>query len=189
MSTFAISCIETASCLIQVDTKSRVGKYRIFERLYLVSNTGIVPFGGRERDLTTLQRSLEDNKSPSRLLITAPLGRGKSALLVRWTEALRISQKQPSDWELVFVPISQRFGTNRPAVFLRLLAMQLAEIADTPLETPPFDPEDYYSERAATLLHKLRATDRRVLVIIDGIDEALDEQLSPAFFPEFHAII
>lgn len=43
-----------------------------------------VPFGGREEELTILNRWLFSEKSPPYLLLTAPAGRGKSALLVRW---------------------------------------------------------------------------------------------------------
>ena len=162
--------------------KEPSGQIQNFRDLYLVSNTGVVPFGGRERDLTTLQRWLEDDQSPSRLLITAPLGRGKSALLVRWTEALRVSQRSMAG-KLLSSQSAKGSALIDLRSFFGFLAMQLAAIADSPLEPPSFDPEAYYLERAATLLHELQATNRRVLVVIDGIDEALDEQFSAAFFP------
>jgi len=48
-----------------------------------------VPFGGRQADLQTLDGWLDDPDAPPYLLLTAPAGRGKSALLVRWLERRR----------------------------------------------------------------------------------------------------
>ena len=57
---------------------------KAFTDEYLYSETGPVPFGGRETELRVLDEWLADPQGPPRMLITAPAGRGKSALLVRW---------------------------------------------------------------------------------------------------------
>src|SRR2546421_715640 len=63
------------------------------------------------------------------LLVTAPAGRGKSALLVHWMKSLRELGIVAADrWQLAFMPISIRLGTNRPDVFFEGLARRLAEI-------------------------------------------------------------
>src|SRR5262245_61635702 len=58
-----------------------------------------VPFGGRAAALSRLSAWLDDPEAPY-LLLTAPAGRGKSALLVRWCADL-LSRK---DLALVFLP-------------------------------------------------------------------------------------
>ena len=96
---------------------------------YLKAETGPVPFGGRGSELAALDTWLDDPQAPPRCLVTAPAGRGKSALLVRWAERLqqRGLLQAPGaivldGWNLVFVPISIRFGTNAQEVFYHALA-------------------------------------------------------------------
>jgi hypothetical protein len=55
---------------------------REFFRLYLGTDQAPKPFGGRDRQLLSLDDWL-DSKDSDRLLIVAPAGRGKSMLLVR----------------------------------------------------------------------------------------------------------
>jgi hypothetical protein len=66
-----------------------------------------------------------DESAPNRLLLTAAAGRGKSALLVHWIASLRARGLLTGDhgkvWHVIFVPISMRFGTNRPSVFYQAL--------------------------------------------------------------------
>jgi hypothetical protein len=64
---------------------------RAFLDEYLVSETGEVAFGGRDGELRYLDDWLFDPKAASRMLVAAPAGRGKSALLVHWMESLRKS--------------------------------------------------------------------------------------------------
>ena len=88
-------------------------KIEAFFSEYLLSEIAPVPFGGRNAELSLLDAWLHEEKAPSRFLITAPAGRGKSALLVRWLEQLRSQAKIGKDgWAAVFIPVSIRFGLN-----------------------------------------------------------------------------
>jgi hypothetical protein len=62
---------------------------------YLVSETGEVPFGGRDSELARLDDWLFDPNAAPRMLVTAPVGRGKSALLVHWMKSLCNSPASP----------------------------------------------------------------------------------------------
>jgi hypothetical protein len=87
------------------------GKIQAFLEEYLVTEggTGIVPFAGRDEELDHLDRWLDNAGAPSRFLLTAPAGRGKSALLVQWIKRLEKSCRLgdfEDRWLLVFMPIS-----------------------------------------------------------------------------------
>jgi hypothetical protein len=75
---------------------------------YLDTPSRPVPFGGRGTDLASLDAWLDNPDVPPYLLLVAPAGRGKSALLVRWSQRLLAR----SDLAVVFLPISIRFRTN-----------------------------------------------------------------------------
>jgi hypothetical protein len=55
---------------------------------YLGNREHPVPFGGRTRDFERLNDWLADTQAPPNLLLAAPAGRGKSALLVHWCRRL-----------------------------------------------------------------------------------------------------
>lgn len=157
---------------------------------YLQSETGPVPFGGREPELLRLAGWLRGNSAPSRCLITAPAGRGKSALLVRWMDRLqREGQLAGPDnpdsqvWNLVFVPISMRFGTNAPHVFYQALAERLAAIENVVLSAPSADAAGHYADSVRDILTTLAKSGRRVLVVLDGLDEALRGEFDASLFP------
>jgi hypothetical protein len=165
------------------------GTIQSFLDEYLVSEEapGMVPFGGRDSELDHLDRWLADEKAPPRLVLAAPAGRGKSALLVHWVQRLnegsRIGNSGDDRWQVVFVPISMRFGTNRPEVFYEALAARLAEIVGHHLETPRTEPAAYFEDQCRILLGQIVAGSLRVLLIIDGIDEALGERFGANWFP------
>jgi ATP/maltotriose-dependent transcriptional regulator MalT len=112
-----------------------------------------VPFGGRTREIDALNGWLHDRRddgdadvlagepASNNLLITAPAGRGKTALLVRWIEQL------PADWPRVFVPVSIRYQTNQALTFYQALAAGLANILGEKLSEPRTDPTAYYREK------------------------------------------
>jgi len=85
------------------------GPVRNFLSYYLGSETAPAPFGGRDADLARLDRWLVDSQAARYLLLAAPAGRGKSALLAHWVVGLM----QRKDVHIVFFPISIRFSTNR----------------------------------------------------------------------------
>ncbi len=104
-------------------------KTRNFEDEYLASETSPIPFGGRDFELRRLNEWLLDPGGSPRMLVTAPAGRGKSALLVQWMKNLLDGRVCGDDgWALAFMPISIRVGTNLPRVFYQGLDSRLAEI-------------------------------------------------------------
>jgi hypothetical protein len=147
-----------------------------------------VPFGGRDSDLDHLDSWLIDESAPSRLLLTAPAGRGKSALLVHWIGSLQargfIQDEDGDGWQVIFVPISIRFGTNRPSVFYQALAKRLSEIVGKELQAASGDSDAHYADQAQTFLRHLVSSGKtRVLVIVDGLDEALGHRFAAEIFP------
>ena len=157
---------------------------RAFKNEYLLSETNPVPFGGRNAELRRLDDWLLDPSSCPRMLVTAPAGRGKSALLVHWMKNLEDGGVCGDDgWQLAFMPISIRVGTNIPRVFYRGLASRLAEIMN---EEPPSDlgrDADDFRMSVGVLLEKVAESDRGVLVVVDGLDEAPEETFDAAIFP------
>jgi hypothetical protein len=119
------------------------------------------------------------------MLITAPAGRGKSALLVRWMKNLQDGGVCGDDgWRLAFMPISIRTGTNRPEVFYERLARRLAEIMGEPLPTEAFRGSDGFRYAVRDQLERPPSVDKqRVLVVIDGIDEALEGSFDAGVLP------
>jgi hypothetical protein len=146
------------------------------------------PFGGRRREMEHLDRWLDDPARDPRLLVSSPAGRGKSALLAQWMKALREAKRAgPDGWQLVFVPISNRFQTNRVTTYLELLVRQLAQAAGEYVPPPSIDAEQFYRSKANQLMSGLAGAGKRVLLVIDGLDEALDDErlanLLPATLP------
>jgi hypothetical protein len=165
------------------------GKIEAFLEEYLVTETGLktVPFGGRDEDLALLDTWLDDETAPPRYLLTAPAGRGKSALLVRWFQHLqeqgRVERDVPTSWQLVFVPISIRFDTHRPDIFYEAIAARLAEILGQELQPTQTDKGLYYADHCRTLASAAVAEGRRILIVLDGVDEALGERFDARWFP------
>lgn len=166
---------------------SRIGA---FFDTYLSAEVGPVPFGGRDRELAQLDAWLIDDQASSRCLVTAPAGRGKSALLVRWVERLRTQglldengQSRTGAWQLVFVPISMRFGISAQHVVYQALAERLAIVAGEGLESCAADPSGFYADKARELLMALARVGTRVLVILDGLDEVLRGDFDATIFP------
>lgn len=135
------------------------------------------PFGGRKEELKALDNWLDGNIQ--RLLLAAPAGRGKSALLVRWLDRL-INR---DDLALVFVPVSIRFRTNLASTFFASLAARLAylhgEDASTNMETST----DAWHGLVNTYLSKQLSDGRKLLVVLDGLDEAGDWEATADLIP------
>jgi hypothetical protein len=172
------------------------GKIKKFLDEYLVSETGVVPFGGRDCELERLDAWLADAKAAPRMLVTAPAGRGKSALLVQWMKSLQNRGLFAEDsglfaehkWRLAFMPISIRVGTNQPSVFLDGLARRLAEITGGPIAPEAVQISDALKNVVQDRLETIASTEQRVLVVVDGLDEALqgtfDSSIIPARLPQ-----
>ena len=138
-----------------------------------------VPFGGREEALQALDRWLDDPTAPPYLLLAAPAGRGKSALLVRWLERLR--QRAP-DLPVVFVPVSLRYETASQAVFFAALAARLAHLFGDKVPADLNQAPDIWRGMVSGYLSR-PAPNGRLLVVLDGLDEATDWQTGPDLFP------
>lgn len=156
------------------------GYIQAFRQHYLLSELmAAQPFGGRDTECQHLDAWLSDASAPSRFLICAPTARGKSALLVQWTERL----ESDATWAVVFVPISLRFSTDRPAVFYGLLATQLARVLQIKLVPPSIDLDAYYQGLSAALLIQAAKESRHVLIVVDALDEAQVAGFNPTVFP------
>ena len=137
-----------------------------------------MPFGGRDIQIAQLNRWLTTADAPSNLLVTAPAGRGKTALLVRW-----LNQVNGEAWPVAFVPISIRYETNRAATFYQALAARLAEILVEDLPSTPADPASFYRDKIIEYLDLFHEKRRRCLLVIDGLDEAAGWQVDTSVLP------
>lgn len=136
---------------------------------YLGDEANPVPFGGRNDALAQIEQWRTNADAPPRLLITAPAGRGKSALLVRWSAYLQAQQ----DVAVVFMPISIRFNTNQETDTFSLLATRLAHLygKEIPAKWGNF-PASTWRRLVAEYLQEPLPKGRRLLLIMDGLDEA-----------------
>ena len=146
-----------------------------FRSYYLKGEDGApVPFGGRDGELAELDAWLDTPSADRRLLISAEAGLGKSALVMKWIESLeqRKQVNAPGKPRLVFIAISNRFSTNAPITYLSKLSRELAYIANEP--SPDSDTsEANLRGRINQLLGRLEAKDEPLLIVVDGLDEAL----------------
>lgn len=160
-----------------------------FLRMYLGTSKVAVPFGGRGRELEAMNAWLEGraerNDAPllggqpsaANLLVHAPAGRGKTALLIRWITQL------DERWARVFVPVSIRAKTNEELTFYQALAAQLAAQLGEPLPQPRADPAAYYRDKVIEYFGRIGKGPRDCLVVIDGLDEARGWQLDTSVLP------
>lgn len=166
------------------------GKVEEFLEEYLITEEGpgTVVFGGRDEELKRLDDWLADDRAAPRFVLVAPAGRGKSALLVHWLTRLRMAGRVGDGeerWRLVFFPISMRFSTHVPRLFYEALAARLNEIVQGELKPPAegTDPAAYYEDRCRRLLAVAVERKTPILIVIDGIDEALGGRFSAEWFP------
>lgn len=166
------------------------GKVEEFLEEYLVTEEGpgTVVFGGRDEELKHLDDWLTDDRAAPRLILVGPAGRGKSALLVHWLTQLRIAGRVGDgvgQWRLVFFPISMRFSTHMPRVFYEALAARLNDIVRCELKQPAggADPASHYEDQCRRLIAVAVERKTPILIVIDGIDEALGGRFGAKWFP------
>jgi hypothetical protein len=145
---------------------------------YLGDEANPVPFGGRDDALMKLEQWRTQADAPPRLLLAAPAGRGKSALLVQWSENL----KEQQDVAVVFMPISIRFSTNQEEATFSLLATRLAHLygKEMPDKWGNF-PASAWRRLVAEYLQESLPDGRHLLLIVDGLDEAAWQQGADLF--------
>lgn len=155
------------------DYKMRIKRFR---DSYLDNSPKNVFFGGRKAEIDLLNNWLIDDNSPKNFLITSPAGRGKTALLLHWLESISL------DRPICFMPISLRYETNKPKIFFESLAAQLAGVLQVKLVASEYDPIEYYKEKIAEFLEQLEKSKEKVLIVIDGLDEAAGWEVSENLF-------
>lgn len=130
------------------------------------------PFAGRTDLLKILNDWLQNNDKPIYVL-TEKAGRGKSALVSQWIAQVRESHP---DTDIAFLPIAQRFDSNRPSVFLRMLAERLAYLHGGRLQPGDHDPEiiSYWKGECTNLVKKCLPKNNQLLIVLDGLDESSD---------------
>ncbi|GHO88513.1 ATP-binding protein [Dictyobacter formicarum] len=139
-----------------------------------------VPFGGRERDFRQLDDWLEDALEPPYLLLAAPAGRGKSALLLRWCQQLF----KRRDLAIVYFPVSIRFRTNLAGVTFPALATLLATLHGEQIPKDPNLSEEFWRSLLSDYIMRPLPDGRRLLLVLDGVDEAADWTAGPELFPD-----
>ncbi|KYF81063.1 hypothetical protein BE11_20255, partial [Sorangium cellulosum] len=129
------------------------------------------PLGGKARAgaVARLERWLEHGGARAALL--GPSGRGKSALLGTW--ALELARA--GRYEVAFVPVSRRFGTALEHTALNLLYARVAPFLRSPRRAGerPHGVEETRRDLAIMLEEGRPPEDRPLVVILDGIDEAV----------------
>jgi hypothetical protein len=150
-----------------------------FLREYLGTDERPVPFGGRADDLRLLNKWIESKDSPPYLMLAAPAGRGKSALLVQWHTQLLAR----TELAVTFFPISVRFRTNLAGIVFPTLASRLAALHGEQLTITPDTPLEVWREFLAAYLARPLPDGRHHLLLLDGLDEAADWQATADLFP------
>lgn len=141
-----------------------------FLHQYLGTVAVPAPFGGRDAEMAALDHWLGDDACPFAVM-AARAGRGKSALVTRW--AARLARSATTD--VIVVPISIRFDTALSPAAISILGARLRHIDADPSELPT-DANTWVST-ISDGLREDRPPGRRLVVIIDGADEAADWEL------------
>lgn len=157
-------------------------RIRNFFEYYLGSTQQPTPFGGRTEDLKKLDAWLNSEDSCPYTFLAAPAGRGKSALLAQWVSQL-IAGKRPQTGavNVVYFPVSIRFNTNLETVVFSSLAARLAHLHGEAIgsHTDPQQSRGLFSD----YLQRPRDDGGKILVVLDGLDEAAGWQAGADLFP------
>jgi hypothetical protein len=122
-------------------------------------------FGGREAELAVIDRCLEEHTS-GYVFITGRSGFGKTALLANWIKLLRRREEH-----VCYHFISRVDQTADEGFSLRNLCQQLASYHELTGELPS-DKEQLRILYADLLRLPPRSRGERLLVVLDGLDEA-----------------
>lgn len=128
---------------------------------------GSILFGGRDDELDRLNRWARDPAGPPCFVLCAPPGRGKSTLLARWWHEYR-------DGPVVLVPISIRHDMITEQDVLRALVARLAAAhRRDPVEVSAEASTGMLRDRLAEYFGMPAPTDQNLVIVVDGLDEAL----------------
>lgn len=147
-----------------------VARVRHFLAEYLGSSQHPVPFGGRARDFARLDAWLTERNASAYMLLAAPAGRGKSALLLRWCQQL-LSRPELA---VVYFPVSIRFRTNLAGVVFPALVALLARLHGESLPADPHIQEEVWRGLLHEYLTRPLPDGRLLVLVLDGVDEAAD---------------
>lgn len=139
-----------------------------------------IGFAGRHREFAAMDAWIEADDAPPYRLVTAPAGRGKSALVVNWLAGLA-ARSLPL--EFVFVPISIRDRLTDEGDVLRALATRIGAAWQTPAPGFGSGTQALHDFIAATLGRTL-PEGRRAVIVIDALDEATGWTFAPALLPQ-----
>ncbi|BCL78429.1 hypothetical protein ccbrp13_08940 [Ktedonobacteria bacterium brp13] len=156
-----------------------IARVRNFLTEYLGDRGHPVPFGGRSDDFTRLHNWLVDPQAAPYLLLAAPAGRGKSALLLRWCQQLLEQQ----EIALAYFPVSIRFRTNLAGVVFPALTALLTTLHGEQLPKDPNLSEEVWRGLLTDYLTRPLPDGRQLLLVLDGIDEAADWTANTQLFP------
>lgn len=151
---------------------------------YLGNPQAPEPFGGRGEVLRQLRAWFDDPRSAPYLLLLAPAGRGKSALLVRWYDELsRQAGAMDPPLELIFVPVSLRYELSSESAVFGALAARLSRLHGNAPPSPSLAGAAL-RDLASALLCRPLPSGKRLLVLVDGLDEGVGWDAGPASFPQ-----
>ena len=156
-----------------------VARVKHFLVEYLGNGRHPVPFGGRTMDFARLDSWLFEHEGPAYALMAAPAGRGKSALLLRWCQRLLTR----SDLAVVYFPVSIRFRTNLAGVVFPALVALLARLHGENIPNDLHTHEEIWHGLLTDYITRPLPDGRRLLLVLDGIDEAADWDAGPWLFP------
>lgn len=136
-------------------------------------------FGGHETEMTVLDRFLAQDEKPCTLLLS-PTGRGKTALLLHWL----VRVYRAGDWSIIFAPISMRYRTASADATLRMLVHTLAAFHHDSEQMQTYNIAPYHLRPIiADYLHRNSPDGRRLLLVLDGLDETVGWQVEHDLFP------
>jgi tetratricopeptide (TPR) repeat protein len=137
-------------------------------------------FVGRQAELERLA-GFAAHSVPGYLLVEAPSAYGKSALAAQLLHRHETGQWDRPTPRLVYFFIREDGRRHTPEAFCSAVNSQLLELLDEPGEVPP----DLERQRSQLLHLWARAVqeatpDRPLLLLVDGLDEVVDAQVSIA---------
>lgn len=136
------------------------------------------PFGGRQNELKALDDWLMNPEASPYTLIAAEAGTGKSTLLIRWAQSLQ----ERGIASVAFIPISITFNISLESIVFSALSSRLSQIYKEPITYFNLSPEQWRGI-CQDFLRKSPPSDKPIVVIIDGIDEAVGWYPGPDLFP------